>query len=293
MFSSNIGLVITSLSQTRRTTFLSLFKYILQSIAEMITKTILFYLLCLGLLHCPGSTEEIKLSNQKNDDLPASNKSDNYHQPQQRCNTKLNRIVGNIFSLQHDDSIATRMSLMKTRVLFNHGQYISYPKEDGSFTVENIPSGSYVVEITHPKFIYEPVRVDISSKGGIRARRVNYVQHNLVQTVDYPLKLRPVSLHNYFMPRETWRIMDLLLNPMVVMMIVPLVIIWLLPKMMNPQEVQSQRESMQMPEYNVPELSEMMAGMFGGQAQAQGSQAITAGSKGDSGQSKHGKSKRR
>lgn len=226
-------------------------------------KSVFIYLALSGLCHSLGFADETE-----------------------RCNTKLNKIVGNIYSLQHDDSITTKMSLMKSRILFNYGQYIAYPREDGSFAADDIPSGSYVVEVTHPKFIYEPLRVDISSKGGIRARRVNYIQHNLVQTVDYPLKFRPVGLHNYFMPRETWRIMDLLLNPMVLMMIAPLFIIWLLPKMTNPQEVQ--RESVQMPEYNVPELSEMMANMFGGQAQAQaqGNQAITA-------PTKQGKSKRR
>lgn len=226
-----------------------------------------------------------------------------------QCNIKLNKITGNIYSLQHDDSTTMRMSLMKTRVLVNYGQYVAYPREDGSFEVDDLPPDSYVVEVTHPKYIYEPIRVDITSKGKIRARRVNYIQPPLVQTVDYPLRFRPKSLHNYFLPRETWRVVDLLFNPMVIMMVVPLVIIWLLPKMMNPQEVQTQRESMQMPEYNVPELSEMMASMFGGQGgqaatgqggASGGNQAITSGSGGGGGGGggsgsgpRHGKARRR
>lgn len=225
--------------------------------------------------------------------------------PKHLCNTKLNKITGNIFSLQHDDLTTLRMSLMNTRILVNYGQYVAFPKEDGSFEVDNIPSDSYVVEVSHPKYIYEPARVDITSKGRIRARRVNYFQPSLVQTIDYPLVFRPKSLHNYFLPRETWRIMDLIFNPMVMMMVVPLIIIWLLPKMMNPQEAQTQRDSMQMPEYNVPELSEMMASMFGNQGQSNngnqgnpsGNQAITAGSAGGTGGggggSRHNKGRRR
>lgn len=218
-----------------------------------------------------------------------------------QCNIKLNKITGYIYSLQHDDITTLRMSLMNTRILVNYGLYVAYPKEDGSFEVDNIPSDSYVVEVTHPKYIYEPARVDITSKGKIRARRVNYFQPSLVQHIDYPLRFRPKSLHNYFLPRETWRIMDLIFNPMVMMMVVPLVIIWLLPKMMNPQETQNQRDNMQMPEYNVPELSEMMAGMFGnlgGQNNAgnQGSSgsnpAITANSGGSAGGSRHNKGRR-
>jgi hypothetical protein len=218
-------------------------------------------------------------------------------QVQQSCGGKSNKITGNIFSLQHDDLTTLRMSLMNTRILVNYGQYVGYPREDGTFEVDNLPPDSYVVEVTHPRYSYEPIRVDITSKGRIRARRVNHIQPALVQTLDYPLKFKPRSLHNYFLPRETWRIMDLLLNPMVIMMVVPLGIIWLLPKMMNPQEVQSQRENMQMPEYNVPELSEMMASMFGQQKQQASvdgptsQAALTSSGNGPSG--RHGKSKRR
>lgn len=229
--------------------------------------------------------------------------SNQQQQLQQQCNVKLFKITGQIYSLQHDDITMTRMSLMNTRVLVNYGQYIAYPKEDGSFEVDNVPSDSYVVEVTHPKYIYEPARVDITSKGRIRARIVNYIQPSKVNTLDYPLRFRPKSLHNYFTPRETWRIMDMLFNPMVIMMVVPLVVVWLLPKMINPQEAQTQRDNMQIPEYNVPELSEMMANMFGGQGQASSggsggaNQAITSGggaaSGGGGGGPRHNKGKRR
>lgn len=234
-------------------------------------------------------------------DAPSANTINSKQQP---CDIKLNKITGQIFSLQHDDLTTLRMSLMTTKILVNYGQYIGYPREDGSFEVDNLPPDSYVVEVMHPKFIYEPIRVDITSKGKIRARRVNHIQPAIVQTLDYPLKFKPRSLHNYFLPRETWRIMDLLLNPMVIMMVLPLVIIWLLPKMMNPQEGQAQRDNIQMPEYNVPELSEMMASVFGQQKQSGdggASQAITSGQAGGSGSGggsgggggKHSKSKRR
>lgn len=217
------------------------------------------------------------------------------------CETLTNKIVGKVYSLQHDDIRSIRKTLMQVKILVNYGQYVGYPRKDGTFEIDGLPSDSYVVEVTHPKYIYEPMRVDITSKGKIRARRVNYIQPSLVQTMEYPLVFRPKNRHNYFVPRETWRIMDLILNPMVIMMVVPLVIIWLLPKMMTPQEVQNQRDNMQMPEYNVPELSEMMATMFGRQGAPGGQnnnvgnagrEAIT--SSGGSSSSRHGnKAKRR
>lgn len=279
----------------------------------MIVPTTLFSLASICLIFFDNIQSIASAENPSSDDTHRNSKNDtttgrvfqeearsNEH-TKQLCNIKLNKITGNIFSLQHDDLTTLRMSLMNTKILVNYGQYIAFPKEDGSFEVDNVPSDSYVVEVTHPKYIYEPARVDITTRGKIRARRVNYFQPALVQTIDYPLTFRPKSLHNYFLPRETWRIMDLIFNPMVMMMVVPLIIIWLLPKMMNPQEAQTQRDTVQMPEYNVPELSEMMASMFGNQGQSNNgnqanpssNQAITSGSTGGSGGSRHSKGRRR
>lgn len=279
----------------------------------MIVPTTIFSLASTCLIFLSNIQSIASAENPSSDDTHRNNKNDTttggtfqeevqtIEQPKQPCNIKLNKITGNIFSLQHDDLTTLRMSLMNSKILVNYGQYIAFPKEDGSFEVDNVPSDSYVVEVTHPKYIYEPARVDITTRGRIRARRVNYFQPALVQTIDYPLIFRPKSLHNYFLPRETWRIMDLIFNPMVMMMVVPLIIIWLLPKMMNPQEAQTQRDTVQMPEYNVPELSEMMASMFGNQGQSNngnqanpsGNQAITSGSTGGSGGSRHSKGRRR
>lgn len=81
--------------------------------------------------------------------------------------------------------------------------------------VHNLPPGSYVVEVANPDYMYEPVRVDINSKGKFRARRVNYIQSNLIQTLTYPLKLKSRGPFQYFQIRETWRVTDFLMNPMV------------------------------------------------------------------------------
>lgn len=59
-------------------------------------------------------------------------------------------------------------------------------REDGSFVINSVPSGSYVVQVMNPTFVYEPVRVDINSKGKIRARAVNHIQpSNVVQVKFY------------------------------------------------------------------------------------------------------------
>lgn len=46
-----------------------------------------------------------------------------------------------------------------TAVTINDGEYNGFLKEDGSFVISNVPSGSYVVEIINPDYYYESVRL--------------------------------------------------------------------------------------------------------------------------------------
>lgn len=90
-------------------------------------------------------------------------------------------------------------------------------RSDGSFTVNGIPPGSYIVEAISPNYVFEPVRVDISgrAKGKIRARKVNFLQNSAVVTMPYPLKFKVKEPAAFFEKREKWRVTEMLFNPMV------------------------------------------------------------------------------
>ena len=78
-----------------------------------------------------------------------------------------------------------------------------------------IPSGSYVVEIANPTYVFEPARVDITTKGKMRARKVNNVQISSVTTIPYPLRFKTKLKADYFQKREEFHVTDMLKNPMV------------------------------------------------------------------------------
>jgi len=48
------------------------------------------------------------------------------------------------------------------------------------------------------------------------------------------------------------------------MMFLPLILIFILPKMMNDPETRKEMENIQMPKYEMPEMSEMLTSLFGG-----------------------------
>ena len=48
------------------------------------------------------------------------------------------------------------------------------------------------------------------------------------------------------------------------MMFLPLLLIFILPKMMNDPETRKEMENLQMPKYEMPEMSEMLTSFLGG-----------------------------
>uniref|UniRef100_A0A1A9YUE3 ER membrane protein complex subunit 7 beta-sandwich domain-containing protein n=1 Tax=Glossina morsitans morsitans TaxID=37546 RepID=A0A1A9YUE3_GLOMM len=153
-----------------------------------------------------------------------------------------------------------------TSISINGGEYKGFLREDGSFIISGIPSGSYVVEIDNADYFYEAVRVEINPKGKFRARKVNYIQPSQVIQVPYPLKLKPLTKYQYFQTREQWKITDFLFSPMVLMMILPLFLLLVLPKMINDPETKKELESISFPKINndMPEISEMITSFFTG-----------------------------
>ncbi|XP_059147384.1 uncharacterized protein LOC131935091 [Physella acuta] len=146
------------------------------------------------------------------------------------------KIEGKVFVSSRDKEWT-----LNSRVLVDGGEYLGFVRTDGTFVVHGVPSGSYIVEISNPNSMFEALRVDITSKGKIRARRVNFLQPNLVKTVNYPLEFRERGQPSYFQKREQWRLTDFLFNPMVLTMIVPLLLIMVLPKLMNAADPDTQK----------------------------------------------------
>ncbi|XP_062863782.1 ER membrane protein complex subunit 7-like isoform X2 [Trichomycterus rosablanca] len=167
---------------------------------------------------------------------------------------------------------------------------------DGSFTVNDVPSGSYVVHIVHPTYRFEPVRVDINAVGKMRARRVNYIKPSEVEQLPYPLQIRCFGYHSYFIERDMWTWSDFIMNPMVLMMVFPVIIILLLPKLINMNDPGMRREmeqSMNMlnPSPELPDVSEIMTKFFAQPTSR--SKSTTGAHKGHRGGSGERSSKRR
>lgn len=177
-----------------------------------------------------------------------------------------------------------------TAVSINDGDYVGFLKQDGSFLISNVPSGSYVVDIVNSEYWYESVshllslleklftfdsrnvlslssscpneqyRVEINPKGKFRARKLNFLQPAQVVQVPYPLKMKAMTRFKYFQTREQWKITDFLFSPMVLMMVLPLLLMLVLPKMMNDPETRKEMENLNLNKMarDMPDVSEII-----------------------------------
>ncbi|CAG0894885.1 unnamed protein product [Cyprideis torosa] len=174
------------------------------------------------------------------------------------------RIEGKV--LPPTDSPGPRLlySMQTTQILINGGEHVGFPRADGSFVIDGLPRGSYLLEVNTPNHVYEPFKVDINSKGKIRSRKVNWIQPSQITQVPYPVKMKARGSFKYFQQREQWRITDFIFSPMVLMMVLPLILIMVLPKMVNDPEARKEMEQFQMPKYDMPDLSELLTSTLGG-----------------------------
>ncbi|XP_054739749.1 ER membrane protein complex subunit 7 homolog [Anastrepha obliqua] len=170
-------------------------------------------------------------------------------------------IEGKIFSPETQNKGQSETSLS-----INGGEYKGFLRDDGTFIVSSVPSGSYVLEVHNPDYYYEPIRVEINPKGKFRARKVNYIQPSQIIQVPYPLKMKALTRFKYFQTREQWKITDFLFSPMVLMMVLPLLVMLVLPKMINDPETKKEIENIQFPKVSneMPEISEMITSFFSG-----------------------------
>ena len=110
-------------------------------------------------------------------------------------------------------------------------------------------AGSYIVEIVSTKFLFPPVRVDITSKGKKRARKLDLISPNVVDEDFYPLKIKALGPAVYLKKREQFRVQDALMNPMVLMVVLPFILMMVIPKLINtddPERKQEMQETMSM-----------------------------------------------
>ncbi|TMW69341.1 hypothetical protein Poli38472_001497 [Pythium oligandrum] len=148
------------------------------------------------------------------------------------------------------------------RILLNGGEQVTYARADGAFVFRDITPGRYVIDIPAEDRLFSQYKVDIAEDGVVRAIEYQYPGAPKARA-EYPLAVEPVAEFEYFEEREKFSILQLIMNPSFLTIIVPVGLLYLLPKlseaMMDPEEFKKAQEEM-----GTQDPSALLQGMFGG-----------------------------
>eukprot|EP00455_Lapot_gusevi_P019074 TRINITY_DN2052_c0_g1_i3.p1 TRINITY_DN2052_c0_g1~~TRINITY_DN2052_c0_g1_i3.p1 ORF type:complete len:209 (-),score=64.35 TRINITY_DN2052_c0_g1_i3:43-669(-) len=131
----------------------------------------------------------------------------------------------------------------QARILLNGGEYVAIPKADGSFTFQDVPAGTYLLDASHIDYLFEPIRVDVSAKENGRVKAMSVSRR---ERLSYPLSVKPVQQAQYFQVREEWSIGSMFKNPMMLFLAFGVIMVVVFPRMLNnmdPAELEQLRKT--------------------------------------------------
>jgi len=142
--------------------------------------------------------------------------------------------------------------LIHTKVMLNSGeQHIAHLSADGSFVFSDLATASYTLQVHSPYFEYDPLRVDVSKKFDNDVRVVKATPDHLVGGMPpvpvpyYPgrgITLQPVRMVKHFVERPKTSIVGMIFQPYFLMMMLPMVMMYIMPKMMEGMDDEQKAE---------------------------------------------------
>ncbi|XP_073134502.1 ER membrane protein complex subunit 7 homolog [Henckelia pumila] len=144
--------------------------------------------------------------------------------------------------------------LSNVRVILNGGQKVTFLRPDGYFSFHNVPAGTHLVEVAAIGYFFSPVRVDVS------ARNPGKVQAALTETRKAltELVLEPLQEEQYYEVREPFSVMSILKSPMGLMVGFMVIVMFVMPKLVDPEELKRAQE--EMGNQGVPSLANLLSG---------------------------------
>ncbi|EIW64742.1 uncharacterized protein TRAVEDRAFT_33498 [Trametes versicolor FP-101664 SS1] len=128
-------------------------------------------------------------------------------------------------------------ALGQTKVVLDNGKWSGGVTRDGSFVIPDVPAGTYVLSVLAHDHFFEQMRVDIYESDTLPEVRPYFPGTPLSPaapaTLPYPLVLSARGRYDYFVPRESFNVIAMFKNPMMMMMLGAGVLVLLMPTLMK------------------------------------------------------------
>ena len=141
------------------------------------------------------------------------------------------------------DMTAGRVQMVKDGQVLAAGHVTS----TGAFVITDVTNGDYLLYVTHPFFRIDPVSLKVEGNT-VSASAYDTVRSDPGAALTYPLKLRPSAFQTPYVPEEEFNAFQILKNPMAIMGLVMLALVWVMPKLqggVSADEMRDMRKSLE------------------------------------------------
>ncbi|KAJ8495881.1 hypothetical protein ONZ51_g1494 [Trametes cubensis] len=127
--------------------------------------------------------------------------------------------------------------LGQAKVVLDDGKLRGGVTRDGSFVIPDVPAGTYILSVIAHDYQFEPMRIDVFESDSLPEVRPYFPGTPLSPaapaTLPYPIMLSARAKNDYFVPRESFNVLAMFKNPMMMMMLGAGVLVLLMPTLMK------------------------------------------------------------
>jgi hypothetical protein len=163
-------------------------------------------------------------------------------------------------TIKWNDVCTKYEDLGASKVILDDGRLSGSITKDGSFVIPDVQPGTYLLSVESHDYLFDSLRIDIKPSEPTPEIRPHVLgtPFNPASPVSlsYPISLVPRSKNAYFIPRESFNLVGMFQNPMMMIMAFTAVMMFAMPYIMKNMD---------------PEMLEEMKGHQAKMANIQGS----------------------
>ncbi|KAI0004279.1 hypothetical protein BJV74DRAFT_881429 [Russula compacta] len=153
--------------------------------------------------------------------------------------------------VQWNEHCADSLQLGHAKVVLDNSVASGSISRDGRFVVADVPAGTYVVSVVSRHYAFDKLRVDVSAE----PESLPEVRPYMIGTplnppspieLPYPIKFVPRQRKSYFVPPQSFSIVQMLQNPMMLIMVFGGVMMLAMPyitKNLDPEILQEAQQN--------------------------------------------------
>ncbi|KAF8213375.1 hypothetical protein K438DRAFT_1956770 [Mycena galopus ATCC 62051] len=129
------------------------------------------------------------------------------------------------------------------RVVLDSGKFNANILRDGTFSIPDVPTGTYILSVVSHDHIFDHFRVDVlESEFEARPYSVGTPLTPASSILLPQISLLARSKHVYFVPVESFNLLGMFQNPMMLMMVGGGIMVFLLPYLMKNMDPETMKE---------------------------------------------------